>query len=325
MLTQRTPMQSLYVLKAVCAYLVVCIHCMPVGIEMIGLVVNMAVPCFFLMSGYMLYRGDVKQETALAIKRCRKVFCVAMLLHGACILLTYFNARHFCAWWVYLVSFVSGRGFFGHQWFLFALCQLYLLFAIVRQRIVFSIVSLVVMIAVNVGLGVVPDIVEYSVEFDLFWPRVLLCGIPYFATGYLMGRFEEIYRASKWVPYSAVAVVACWWWGVSHDNVWNIYGLNFLFLYAAACGSMLLCLRFKNASLPVLDRIGHYHSANIYYVHVFMTPLATRAMWHLFRLREMDLLPLFVFAISLFLSVLFTAFVRCVKKLISHRITPLPG
>lgn len=323
---QKTPIQSLYVLKAICAYLVVCIHCMPVGIEKIGLVVNMAVPCFFLISGYMLYRGDENQEIVLAKKRCKKILLIAVLLHIVCLAWGVFVCHLSFPWWVYPLTFFSGFYLVGHQWYLFALWQIYFLFAFFRRFRKFLIMSIPVLIAIRGGLGGIPNILEYNTEYNVVWPRVFLIGVPFFATGYLMRRYEAKLCEQRWISYvSILSIGLCWWWGVSHDNVWNTYGLNILFLYAAACGSMLLCLLFKNASLPILNWIGRYHSANIYYVHAFMTPLATKVMWHLFRLREMDLLPLFVFAVSLFLSVLFTSSVWCIKKIRSRRPTPLPG
>ena len=55
---QRKSISSLYVLKAICAFLVVIIHFpMKYGYYFYP-IVRIAVPCFFMISGYFLYSDN---------------------------------------------------------------------------------------------------------------------------------------------------------------------------------------------------------------------------------------------------------------------------
>lgn len=76
----RKEIPSLYVLKALCALFVVMIHTDFVGKAYLSPVIRIAVPCFYILSGYFLYAGNAQKECSRAWRWVKKAFLLAVCL-----------------------------------------------------------------------------------------------------------------------------------------------------------------------------------------------------------------------------------------------------
>lgn len=78
---RREAISSLYVLKAICAFIVVACHspmkAFPMPFH------DIAVPCFFMITGYFLYSEDVAKTVKKAFQNAKKV--LGILLFFTCV------------------------------------------------------------------------------------------------------------------------------------------------------------------------------------------------------------------------------------------------
>jgi len=75
--TQKKDIPGLFALKALCALFVVIIHVPFIGKDTLAPIIRIAVPCFFMISGFFLYSGNAQAETTKAWKWAKKAFMLA--------------------------------------------------------------------------------------------------------------------------------------------------------------------------------------------------------------------------------------------------------
>lgn len=78
---KRAEIPPLYALKALCALFVVIIHTNMIGKEALSPLVRIAVPVFYIITGYFLYTGNAENECAKAWKWTKKAFFLALGLN----------------------------------------------------------------------------------------------------------------------------------------------------------------------------------------------------------------------------------------------------
>lgn len=77
--TQRN--RNLDFLKLFCAFLIVLFHCKPAYSEWTQAISNCAVPCFFMISGYLLYSEKMNERCLRSIKKNSIILCWSTLFY----------------------------------------------------------------------------------------------------------------------------------------------------------------------------------------------------------------------------------------------------
>ncbi len=159
--TQREPISSLYVLKALCAIGVVSLHApFGIGTEYIRLISSVTVPIFFMITGYFLYTEDRDIFLKRAWKTIKKVALLIVILNLMFVPLAPIEGAFFEEYMLYFKWIVLGQtNGFGHLWYLTALLE--------------AIVSMSIVVYVCKKRGI--SLLKY---FSLFWILQLLNG-PY--------------------------------------------------------------------------------------------------------------------------------------------------
>lgn len=127
----RQAIHSLYVLKAIGAFLVVACHIpMTGGGALLSTLLNVAVPIFYAISGYFLYAPDAQQSLRRALSSARKlvpVILIVNLIHFLWLLPQHADM----ALGVDLVKLlVYGDALIGHLWYLNAMLWAMLILAL---------------------------------------------------------------------------------------------------------------------------------------------------------------------------------------------------
>ena len=194
--TSKKRNKTLNILKAICAILIVFNHCKFPGefgalIESYG---RIAVPIFFLISGYYVY-DNTKSKI---FKKFKRIF---MFLFGACLFWFLFNVvrfaivdkieliyylQKFVQWKTLFRFFVFNENFiWGHLWFLNALCYCYLIqyflkkhnFENYKAEKILSIILLIGYILINAF------VIDKDLTNIYLIRNFLFVGIPFFFIG----------------------------------------------------------------------------------------------------------------------------------------------
>lgn len=294
---QRKSISSLYVLKAICAFLVVIIHFpMKYGYYFYP-IVRIAVPCFFMISGYFLY-SDNREKLISNLKRAlRKTLQVTIwayafyLLVEALITLLVGNKISYglgldriesCSW---LTLIVAGPQIgVGHLWYLVAYVET-LLFVMIFGRSKFNNVIywlIPIGLLLNLLLGkysfLLPlnDPVIFDTTKEMLSRNFITIGVPSFAIGMLIRKHQS--RILHIIPLSKCFIICFISFIISTIEfaiITHYYGRDIagditIFTIPATISLMIICLRYADfGKSTYLSTIGKKYSSDIYIYHVF--------------------------------------------------------
>lgn len=279
--TQKKRIESLYVLKAICAFFVVSIHT-PIKSEFCTILAGIGTPCFLSITGYLLFSANQERE----LWKCRtwalKSFWLALvfnIIYGlANVFIFDVNfLLHSKRFYVFLTLF--GTGMHPVLWYLTALCEaLLILYCIIKwaPKLMYALPLLFIVAYTlrNLGDG-------YYVEFlQLYSVTVrntcIVTSLPFLATGYLIHKYQDVLLKSIKVNlFAPVFLVLC----VVEYYLRKEFGqpLNYFYIctYPLVVLLMLLCIKYESFTVPVLGGIGKHHSPNIYYFHCLFIAFAS--------------------------------------------------
>lgn len=298
----KAEIDSLYCLKALCAFFVLVIHSSMYGRNEIFFLLKIAVPCFYVISGYFLYSGDAQKEISRAWRWTKKILLLYFFL-----VLFYLAISVYIRGTVYSAKILMCGIAFGfspsvHLWYLSALWQALVVFCIVRWLRCWS--PLIVIAALLVSAYV-----NGTYMFSGLWASALI-GAGYFAAQYSISR----------VP---VAILGALFGGGMTAAYFCYLGTAFEMVLLAKSGYLIasvcllgLCVRYPHFSLPWLSYIGKYHSGNIYYYHMALKDWLVDACLLCFGLSIQSFAPPITYVVTLLFSILLTKALRYVK---AHR------
>lgn len=270
----KQSISSLFVLKALCAFMVVGIHTSPGGIvhDAIRPLFDMAVPFFFVVSGYFGLAGDESTISKRLLKTLGKLFPII-----ATTFLVYYAWGHVDSGRAYSLEVLKyyiyhlGMGYPPaglHLWYLSALAGAFLLLYLSSllprglRLVAFS----------GLVLGLVDLFLGSDFRLGQFWGEpllrtALLDALPALSLGYFLRRYEEVIVAK--CPLWAVALVfvlgACAVYVFPHTAV-SALGITCLVLSVFVAG-----LRYAELGRGSwLETIGAKYSQGIYYWHMLI-------------------------------------------------------
>lgn len=275
---QRSGISSLYLLKALCAFLVVVIHCDWCCKEAITPILGMATPCFMCITGYLLFSNDYQKELGKATRWAKKALLLSIVLNALHLGQHLWDGASITDYSVggLFFNIFTGIAFSTHLWYLSAMWTALLLFYLLRRFCpVLIFIAPLLYCWAHVCYKWGADIFPQAESYELFLLRCngLITGLPFLCTGYLIARYQERLVAMKWLPLWLLLCLAFLLYGGQLLALLPIktYGWpHFWVMYLFIVLTMALCIRYRNAYVPLLNEIGQYHSANIYFFHILV-------------------------------------------------------
>lgn len=258
--------------------MVVVIHCDWCCKEAIKPILGMATPCFMCITGYLLFSDDCKKELGKATRWAKKAFILSIvinMLHLGQYLWDGASLSNYSVPQLFFNLF-TGVTFSTHLWYLSAMWTALLLFYLLRRvcpGLIFiaPILYCWAHVVYNWGAAIFPQAESY--ELFLLRCNGLITGLPFLCTGYLVSRYKEKLVAMKLLPLWFLLCLVFLLYGGKLLTLLPIktYGWpHFVVLYLFIVLTMALCIRYRNAYVPILNEIGQYHSANIYFFHILV-------------------------------------------------------
>ena len=186
-------------LKFLCAVLVIFLHVRTPYQEYILPLTRCAVPCFLIISGYLIYSVDrMKLESHLkrSMGKMFRIFVWSTLLFAAVKFLFAFKSNDFSFLNLSALGkfiLLNDNPFGFHLWYigayLYALAIVYFSLKCNKLRYIYWSVPFLLLLDLCLGKY---SLVLWHKEFPYIWVRNFLCvGIPYFSIGMLLKQWEE--------------------------------------------------------------------------------------------------------------------------------------
>lgn len=272
--SNKKRIESLYVLKAICAFFVISIH-VNVLIPDVYLqpIAGVGTPCFLSITGYLLYSANQERELGKCIAWTKKCFWLALVFNIFYFVVAYF----FHPESLYALDvaqcirlFVLGSGILGSNlWYLTALCEaLLILWLIIRfaPGIIKYLPLLFIVAFVCRNFEDNPAYAQY--HLTAFRCTCVVMSLPFLATGYLLHKHQQkimdLVNVNVCFIVSLLMVIAEYLIRLHFGVMCNYF---YIFTYPLVVFLMLLCVKNSDFTLPVLGEIGKKHSPNIYYFH----------------------------------------------------------
>lgn len=283
---------SLYVLKAICAFLVVVIHFpMKYGYYLYP-IVRIAVPCFFMISGYFLY-NDNREKMLTNLKRAlRRTLKVTIFAYAFYLLVEIFNAVMFNGGALciqphtLLYYLIAGPqiGSSSHLWYMIAYLETLLvaLLCVKAKSIKLLWWAIPVGLTLNLLIGkygfLFPSIDFSGVGLPQYIAarNFITMGIPAFAIGLLLQKNNSkicdlINNRKAWISCILCLILATVEFVILHIKFEKNYMADIsLFTIPLAISVIILCLKYPDTGKgKYITTIGKKYSSDIYIYHMF--------------------------------------------------------
>lgn len=202
---KKTQIDSLYALKAICAFFVVALHTPCFYKEFLIELFSIAVPCFYMITGYFLYVGNKEAERVKARKWLSKIIIISLVFNFIYLVAYLTTGR--LVWDASIVFnlFILGDSISVHLWYLTALWQALVIFIIARKYekafyfclFLFLWDPIVYLIGVNMDIAKMPDCVYLN---------CLARALPYLCAGYLISKNKERIPRTSYFLAAAISV-----------------------------------------------------------------------------------------------------------------------
>lgn len=295
--------ESLYLLKAVASFFVVSIHSSFFCNEWLRCVAGVGTPCFLAITGYLLYSASEEREIEKCCKWAFKSFRLSIIFSGIYLMLqlclcgigAMFGADvwGFVSWspafsklfdnapvyergyllWGFVESLIvnvfTGEEIIIPLWYLTALWEALLLFAIVRRWVPRVVYFLPLLYLAAYASGTHGGFIAEIFSTYLWRNNAIVTSLPFLATGYLIHKHRDRLlgkiRVGIWLPVVFGILLAEFFLMRILTGKFHFFMLA---TYPFIVLLMLTCVRYKDVEVPLLSTIGRKHSPNIYYFHM---------------------------------------------------------
>ena len=261
---------SLYALKAVCALFVVIIHYPFTYLHITHPITAIAVPCFYMITGYFLNAGDIGGQIQRAFRWSRKACILTLFVNAAYMALYYVIFSKTYTWEQWARSFVIGDDISCHLWYLSSLWQSLLILVLILKFKPSIVAYLPLLLLHNIAKGYCSHLFGIEQSFFLYYPPIF-AALPYLALGYIIRFHEALITHKSKLLFSLFGCFLLFSYA-EHSSLSCIIGENYCSpLFSTPFLSLavfLLSLAYRAYGGRYICHIGKYHSANIYYMHM---------------------------------------------------------
>lgn len=275
---QRQEIHSLYIVKALAALFVVIAHIPMWGSEALWVPMNLAVPLFYMITGYFTFSHDKATHIKRTTKSARKALLLLWLVNAVHFVWLFPNHGSKIYSWEHLLHIILGFDFLTIQlWYLSALIYGLIILALVYRWLgTKGLYPFVLLVGLNLVQGKYAMLLGgHTTNVMSLWHNAL----PFLALGMLIKAHESRLMSYKWL-----------------GPVWILVGLSVLeallchlylpfrrgiFILTAplAFGLICLCLQYKSyGARSWLSHCGKHLSGSIYYFHILMATLVHKAL-----------------------------------------------
>ena len=269
--TARASVSSLYVLKALLAFVVVTCHSPLVlpWVHIPGFVVEL----FFAITGYFLYTADLGKVQSRIWKSVKKVIPIIFILQ------VFYNlivppgfGPITSSYWLYIQWIFMGFSTFdsGHLWYLTALLLGLLCFGgylrIMKGRRV-PLLFLLILPWIFIGPY---RMLLFGKPESAFVFNFLTRAVPFLAMGYWVRANEENLLKYRWINIFFLVLTLM---GIECLVTWCLSGYKYaasaIAMFPMPFAAFMLMLSYKSLGQGTwLETIGEKYSGNIYYFHM---------------------------------------------------------
>ena len=269
--TARASVSSLYVLKALLAFVVVTCHSPLVlpWVHIPGFVVEL----FFAITGYFLYTADLGKVQSRIWKSVKKVIPIIFILQ------VFYNlivppgfGPITSSYWLYIQWLFMGFSTFdsGHLWYLTALLLGLLCFGgylrIMKGRRV-PLLFLLILPWIFIGPY---RMLLFDKPESIFVFNFLTRAVPFLAMGYWVRANEENLLKYRWINIFFLVLTLM---GIECLVTWCLSGYKYaasaIAMFPMPFAAFMLMLSYKSLGQGTwLETIGEKYSGNIYYFHM---------------------------------------------------------
>ena len=269
--TARASVSSLYVLKALLAFVVVTCHSPLVlpWVHIPGFVVEL----FFAITGYFLYTADLGKVQLRIWKSVKKIIPIIFILQ------VFYNlivppefGPITSSYWLYIQWIFMGFSTFdsGHLWYLTALLLGLLCFGgylrIMKGRRV-PLLFLLILPWIFIGPY---RMLLFDKPESIFVFNFLTRAVPFLAMGYWVRANEENLLKYRWINIFFLVLTLM---GIECLVTWCLSGYKYaasaIALFPMPFAAFMLMLSYKSLGQGTwLETIGEKYSGNIYYFHM---------------------------------------------------------
>lgn len=317
-LNSRRPIPSLFCLKALCALFVVIIHSHIWGKDALAPVWQVAVPCFFAISGYFLFSGNPEKEARTALRWAKKGFILQIfLLFVYWSFFKIYNHTEY-VWQTYVIALLSGVGIVAHLWYLAALWQALVIFALIRRWVGNpAVIIIMCLLADRLVQHYLLPLCPFNaslLKVACFSSLVYICG------GYAVAKYKgECSPLSLLLGLVILGLIPefCGVSALLPTAVRRVFHVAVLGVISASL--VAACVKKPECSLPWVAWIGKNHAANIYYYHIIISTMLPDVARRLFGIDTTLYSAWVTFPLALLLSVIIVAVSSRVKRFVDKR------
>lgn len=306
---------GLHLLKLICAFGVVIIHC-PISYEALAdPICHLPAPLFFMTTGYFIADSNGSPSTPRIRKAIRKGLIYLLgcnLIYAAVMILTLLHERAFDE-----LAFMTTRAFWSDWlkygvrfnpalWYLTALCWSLLLAALLHRLRCFRIAPLLIIagIAINLYVGKYWPLFHPEPPYGPLCMSALSIGLPCILTGMLMHRIPRSRHAAHMMlsllilSAAALAVEAA----LIMPAIGSAPREGYLLIFSMPCAAAIFyfALHADIAARRTLHPLSR-RARDIYFLHALAIIILMNTPWHRNPLWQ-DMLPATVCLICLALS-----------------------
>lgn len=291
--TQKKSISSLYILKALCAFFVVVIHFPMKYGYLFYPIIYIAVPCFFMISGYFLYSDDRKDMISKLSKTICKTLYITLLAYAFYIIVKILLSLLFGTE-IGLTSdsllkiTLAGPTIWatGHLWYLVAYLEtLFVILLLVWFRslkLVWILIPLGLITNLLMGkygflLPIPSDLMINDVPKYMLARNFFTIGIPAFSIGLIIRKYNQmiiqtINKHNAWIISGLLLLFSI----VEFTILYSLYGRTFsgdiaIFTVPFSISLIIICLHYKEfGNDTIFEIIGKKYSSDIYIYHMFV-------------------------------------------------------
>lgn len=298
-------MPSLYTLKCLCAFCVIVIHTSLLGSRHLAPMLTVAVPCFFMCSGYFLYASGGGEWQRIK-KWVRKVLLV--LAATGFFYLCFLETMTWLNVWLF---FFEGSVNAIHLWYLSAMWQGLIVMGILIK------LNRTLLFLSPVAWLIVEWLYWFEVDASMVWLNVIRCvliAVSFMSFGYALAWFKYKTLAPMWIDVLTFVFVYAVMRLVVNEPELHMW--REALRVPLGVSLFAIALKWEKPRCQIAEWIGKYHSANIYYIHIFVEMqlhyLLAESQW---KQASVEVMAVLVFFGSLLYSILINAVIKWGQQL----------
>lgn len=271
----KTAIHSLYVLKAICAFIVVMIHIPPLrGSEDNSILtpfVFISVPLFLMITGYFLYHPDSEQVATRAKKAGMKALYATLFLNAVYLIPLLLNDKIPIQSLDDLLFFITcGTKIEGVLWYMPALFySMMIIIGLCKIGIAKYLKYCLLLIPIGILCGRYAFLL--GSEKQLYYEFNALLALPYIILGYVIKKYEERLLPYKWEIISFISlIVACIEVYILKAHFPGYWG-RYILTPVLSMAIFMWCLQYKSwGEGTFAEKLGKEYAGNIYYFHMLV-------------------------------------------------------